>query len=544
MKRQTVLLITLLACTLSKAFGTAEIHGNKVKPELASTRTTLEMNEQGKDTKKTLPPIISQKASTKPNPNHISINFTAASFANAPQVNVIPLNATGAVGEKQYILMSYQSVRSFNKRNGSPDGVLVTDAASFFNNSPSDVRIDYDRFSRRWFASAEIPSLTPGLGNDLLIVMSHDSVITDHTKWSTFRFTNAQLIPQISSPGQGSLDYNQLAIDENAVYNSIDTFDEVGDFVGTTTLVIEKKSLLEGSPHATIFPGIFPEPNSALSQFTPPADNFDKNPEFGYLIHASNQGFPSNTIYDQLYLYRIVNPGTSTPTLIGPFLIPVPAYTEASNAPHKGNLYGPAGFLQTGLFGGLMAPHVRNHQIFACHPIQVDRSGAGNPNGDRVGVRWYQIDLTGDSTGKAEGEETATTQPVLVQAGTLHDSKDTSAPKFYYISSIMTNRKQDLIISATVSGEKDFTNVAFASRRKKDSFGTLRKVKLLTQNITNAYNFGPLVNPFNGNIGQRWGDESSLSPDPVNDMDIWSTGEWAAIPNGWGVQVTQIKHTD
>ena len=70
----------------------------------------------------------------------------------------------------------------------------------------------------------------------------------------------------------------------------------------------------------------------------------------------------------------------------------------------------------------LQAPHVRNKQLYACHSIQIDSTGTGNPTGDRVGIRWYQFDLTGDPTGNGCGTETETTCPVLVQWGTIYDS--------------------------------------------------------------------------------------------------------------------------
>lgn len=529
---------------------TNEWAGRSISARYQGSRTTYEINQSSssgidlqvrplppQSKKITLFPLQlggSHAPSTNP-VQLVGLNFTASTFANAPQTDVIPLNATGWVGTEQYILMSYQYMRSFSKKTGLPDGILHTDAASFFGGSASDVRIEYDRFSQRWYASCEI-------GNSLVLVVSRDSVIKNSTKWDFFSFSNAEIIPQISPPGSGFLDYNQLAIDQKAVYISMDTFDSSGSFVGTSALVIQKRSLLEGDPLVTVFPGLIPPPDAALGEFTPPADNFDKNPQFGYLIHASNEGFPSGNTYTQLFLYRIVRPGSDAPSLVGPFSIDVPPYSEAANAPHLGNLYGSRGYLQTGLFGGLMAPHVRDNQLFACHPIQVDSSGTGTPSGDRVGVRWYQIDLTGDTSGKGRGYEQANTAPVLVQSGTLFDSSNTSTPLFYYISSIMTNKKQNMVISATVSGANALTNVVFAGRLKKDPKGTLRTPVNLTNNTSNVYNFGPLVDPTNGNIGQRWGDESSLSPDPCCDLDIWSTGQWAAVQNGWGVQVSQLKN--
>ena len=130
-------------------------------------------------------------------------------------------------------------------------------------------------------------------------------------------------------------------------------------------------------------------------------------------------------------------------------------------------------YLQTGIGSGLTAPHVRNKQLYVCHNIQVDNTGNGTPSGNRVGVRWYQFDLTGDPTGNGCGAETETTCPALVQWGTpFHSAEDT--PKFYYIPAIMTNKNGDLVIEGTVSGTNDFTNVFYAGRKATDPLGTLR----------------------------------------------------------------------
>ena len=186
---------------------------------------------------------------------------------------------------------------------------------------------------------------------------------------------------------------------------------------------------------------------------------------------------------------------------------------------------------------------MRNKQLYACHPILVNAQGEGDVNGDRIGVRWYQLDVTGDATGNGQGVEIATTVPALVQYGTLYDNQDTLTPKNYYISSIMTNKLVDMVVEATVSGEDDYTDVVYAARSKDDPLGTLRDPIYLTNNdseLMNPYNFGPLAATGTGNLGQRWGDLSSLCPDPCNDLTLWSTGEWAALYNGWGIQATQL----
>lgn len=468
----------------------------------------------------------------------IGLNFTAATIANVQDPLVIPPNLNGWVGAQQYILMTYNIIRSFNKYTGKPDGILDLDSCSFFGVSSNDVRIDYDRFSQRWFMSCESIDESTGQIANLVLAVSLGSVIDAHTTWIFYTFSNAQLIPQIRPVGSGDLDYQQLAIDKNAVYISADAFDKSGNFCGSSVLVISKNSIGRSNPVATVFSGVF---SDSLSEFTPPADNFDSNPAFGYVINAYNSGYPSGNLYNELTLCRISNPGSASPSLGSAVTISVPDYTDPANAPYQGNLFGDLAFLQTS-FGMLTAPHVRNRQLFVCHNIQVDRYGMGNPDGDRVGVRWYQLDLTGDSTGRARGTETVTTVPALVQSGTLYDATSITNPLFYFNPSMMTNKKGDMVIACTVSGETAYANVVYAGRVASDPLGTLRTPVLIT-NSSYPYNFGPYVDASNANIGQRWGDESSVCPDPTNDLDMWTTQEFAALNNGWGIQVTQLIPT-
>ncbi len=463
----------------------------------------------------------------------IALNFTAETVANAQDPYIIPPNLNGWVGATQYVLMTYNVIRSFNKTTGAPDGVLNIDAANFFGVSANDVRIDYDRFSQRWFMSCEGINESTGQVGTLVLAVSNGSTITNSTSWSFYTFTNSQVMPQIRPLGSGDLDYQQLAIDQNAVYLSVDTFDKNGNFNGSSVIVIQKSSIGTNNLVAKVFHGIL-----TSSEFISPADNFDSNPTFGYLVNSSGNQYPSSNTYNKLSFYRIINPASTNPSLSTLISITVPKYTDPANAPYKGNLFSSATFLQTS--GSMMsACHVRKHQLYVCHNIQVNRSGNASTSGDRVGVRWYQFDLTGDATGNGRGSEKSTTVPALVQSGTLFDSTSISSPLFYFIPAIMTNKNRDLVIACSCSGANNYPNVVYAGRKATDPKGILRTPVMIT-NSSYPYNFGPFMDPSNGNIGQRWGDLSSLCPDPINDLDIWATQEFAAVQNGWGVQVTKL----
>lgn len=475
----------------------------------------------------------------------IGLNFTAASVADVQEPFVIPPNLNGWVGPTQYVLMSYGIIRSFSSATGQPDGVLNIDATNFFGTYAGDVRISYDRFSSRWFLSCEGTDPIAGIPSTIVLAVSRDATLTADTLWDFYTFSNGQMAPQVNQAlGVGFLDYQQLANDAHATYISVDAFDLNGSFLGTSLLVIQKSSLLNGPLVSNVFYNIRPvptgNPSVGYSGFVPAADNFDSNPTYGYLVASSN-GYLGST-YNQLFLYRISNPGSATPSLGNQVIISVPTYADPQNAPHKGNLFGANGYLQTG-WATIAAPHIRNKQLYLCHGTQVKVTAgvpAGDKTGDRIGIRWYQFDLTGDATAQGTGTELVSTIPAQIQTGILCDSVSVTNPNFYFIPSIMTNKNGAMVIACTVSGLNTYTNATSAARLSTDTLGTLQTELRLTSNTTNPYNFGPFVNPSNGNIGQRWGDLSSLCPDPNDDTTIWATQEWASVYNGWGIQATQL----
>lgn len=466
---------------------------------------------------------------------NIAMDFDAATAGDTVSAAFTPQNLNGWVGAEQYILMSYGAIRSFNKVTGLRDNVLNIDASSFFNVGATDVRIDYDRFAQRWVTSCEALDVDGNI-TDVVICISADAVITPYTRW--YKYTIPLSVVNPGNPN-GTIDYGQLAVDQNAIYFVCNAFSDPDGFtfVGSSAVVIQKSSVINGgTPQITVFPGLLGPINNLNSQYLPPADNFTPNPTYGYLINAVvnyNNNPPTGS--NQLALYRIAGAGTTTPTISDAIFITVPSFGYADIAPHLGNLYGYDGNLQSG--NALMwAPHVRGNYLFCAHDIQVNQAGVGEDvanGGDRIAVRWYQLDLT------AGGVETLNTVPTLVQSGTLFDNAANN-PRNYFNASIMTTKNLDLVISCTASGLNEYTNVVYAARKATDPLGTLRDPVFITQ-AANPYNFGPLAEINVGVIlGQRWGDASSLSPDPINDLDLWNTQEYASSNNAWAINVSKL----
>ncbi len=470
----------------------------------------------------------------------IGLLFTAAAIDEVRELfRWTQPNCNGAVGPKQYVLITNQQIRSFDKSTGKPDNILDTDATSFFGMPAWDVRICYDIFSKMWLLSCEANDFTDSEIYNLVLAVSIDSIITKDTKWVFFTLTNALVNPLYP---RGSTDYQQLAFDAHAVYICVSTYNEDPEplDIGTSALVIEKRSLLAGSPLITVFPGLLPGGlKGVYGEYIPAADNFDSDPAYGYMVSSKCSFYGSGKTYNEFFLYRIKKPWSGNPEL-GPVIkVPTPDYAEPGFAPHKGNIYGAAGYLQTFL-GAFAAPHIRNRQLYVVKDSRMDRTGKGTPHGDRIGIQWAQYDLTGDLSGRGRGKETPTTVPVLVQAGTIFDPGVTD-PKWFFSPSIMTNKKGDLVISGTVAGRNTYIDVFYAGRKAKDPANTLREPVFVTHNRA-SYNYGAHSVFYTGALVTRWGDLGSLSLDPTSD-DIWLTNESVDAKDKWGVTVAQLQPT-
>jgi hypothetical protein len=311
--------------------------------------------------------------------------------------------------------------------------------------------------------------------------------------------------------------------------------------LGASITVFQKESLFKGDPLVTIFPvvDINPSDSSDVPFFYSPAIDFDPHPQYAYFIHRSFSF--TDQLFTTLPMVRVVNPGSAQPTLATPVAVAVAPYSAVAVSfavPSPGNPFPFGNGLDLG--GITTCCAVRNSQLYCVFDDYLNAAGQPSFTPDRVGLNWYQIDLTGDSTGSGKGVENPTTVPALVQTSLLYDSALTN-PKNYFMGSISVNRLGDVAITGTEAGQTTYTNVFYAARKKKDPLNTLRNPVLVTNNTTNSYNFG-LLNANGG--GQRWGDYSSVFVDPCNDANFWISGMWAGLQDGWSIQATELIRTN
>ncbi len=482
---------------------------------------------------------LTNRVNLVPKASHpeLSPNFTAITLS---QSGSTPPDSNGCVGTEQYIAFVNGFIRSFNKKTGKADGILNLTPETFFSSViaqipgaktfATDPHAIFDHRTNRWYlliidASIDTTSHELLANNQVLLAVSdgkQNGKISNSTKWHFFSFYPGSISPQSdyffetlpSISGYGYFaDYPTFGVDKHALYIGINAFNSVnGAFLTSDMFVLNKKALLKNILKVTPFRNLA---SSSLSgMFTPQgATNFDEDETDGFIIAADPRKL------DQFYLRRVKNPGSDSLFISSEIPITVPLTAQPLSVPARGSLKE-----LDGIDNRLSQSHIRNGKLYTCHGIAVNYKGSSIPTSkapiDRTGSRWYQFSLKNPE------------KPKLVQYGTLCDSRKTSKPLSYWIPSIMTNRKQVMLLGCSVAGKNSFANAAVAYRHASDAKGFLHKPKLYTKSTT-PYNSLETSSVY------RWGDFSILSADPSNNS-IWSIQEFCNDTNSWGTRVVRF----
>ena len=492
--------------------------GNPVSPDVASW-----------------PPLApGQKPILPLTPQTTGVNFTGATLTDT---HAFPPDSMGAAGPSQFIVAVNGRIRTFNKANGTADGVLDVDTDVFFQsvmtppvsvNFTSDPRIRYDRLSQRWFViMIDVPNQTGTSPNRIMLAVSDGPIISANSAW-TFYYFRHDLVSPAGDSGKFA-DYPTLGIDANGLYIGVNIFGTrgQGSFANTTAFVVRKSSLLatNNAPTnivVTAFRGLVPQGNSP-GPYTPQGvDNYDPNATEGYVIGVA--GSTKFLIFGQLELRRISDPG-GTPAISPNIDITVPLNSSPIDVQHLGNTGGAAGNLD-GLDYRLLAAHIRNGRLWTCENMGVDNNGTRNTTATRNGVRWYELQ------GIASGQT-----PALVQSGTVFQpsASNTTDQRSYWMGTVMVSGQGHAAMGFSVAGANEFINAGTVGRLVNDPLGTMRTPALYTASST-AYNPRDSSNaPIN-----RWGDYSYTCLDPNDDMTMWTIQEFCQAENSYAVQVVKL----
>lgn len=490
-------------------------------------------------------------ANPPPTVQTIDLQFTAGTLTDLPtEVNFSTPDTMGAVGSKQFVTFVNNGTRSYDKQTGIEDQALDISLQGFFKKNVTDPRLKFDVFTNRWFATvitfpefeqtteqaAQQAGTHPNFArqerstratnsNSILIAISDSDVITKCSGWTVFEFPLNLVSPVVDEKLNG--DFDATGIDQHALYVGLSLFDDTEAFSNSAVYVFQKSSLLSGTPVATAFRNLVINDNGPFP--AQGVDNFDANPEFGYVVGTDLSQFGT------MCFYRIINPGSTSPS-ISPLIqvsIPLDSGINQFGLPHKGNLYPEFGLLFATPGRLSSSPHVRNGQLYVCEDTGVNVDGVVpapfDTSIDRVAVRFFQFDMSG------AGVEAPTTAPTIKQCGQIYDSSATPTPRSYFYGSLMTNKQNDMIVGFSTTSAVDYVNAAYAGRLGTDPLGTIGAPIIYT-NSQEPYQYG--IQPeFRA---QRWGDYTNTCLDPSDQLTIWTIQQWTKYNSVWGLEVARI----
>jgi hypothetical protein len=443
------------------------------------------------------------------------LNFLTATLSGTYSTNCYPPDNMGCVGPTQYIVGVNGRFVSFNKTTGAADGAINTGTDNFFasvmnpedSTFTSDPHIRYDRLSKRWiFIIIDVPGGLGEVANRVLLGVSADSIITSSTVINFFYFQYT---------GSNFIDYPTLGIDANALYIGGNFFELTsGSYAGGFAMVVQKNSILGTGPMVSTQ---FNVGTASSGIFTPQGvDNlYNPGATEGYFI-----GVDEATL-GKLDLYRVTNPGTTSPSLSSAVSITVPATAQ------PGTFYAKPGASSNKLDPDddrLFAAMIRNGHLWTAHHIEVTSAGVGSSSGGRIGARWY--DLINYPTGST---------PALNQSGTIYSGviSTSNRDKNFAYPSITVNGQGHAVMGFTIAGYYSYANAGYTFRLASNAAGTMQAPDSNTAS-TYAYN------PSGESAPHRWGDYSHTDIDPYDDMTFWTIQQVVNATDSYGCQVLKL----
>jgi hypothetical protein len=488
-----------------------------------------------------LSPTEKQKSKLSQNqeqllPQPVALQFTGATLTDT---GAFPPDTMGAVGPSQFVTFVNGRIRSFTKA-GAADGVLNVDPDVFFASvmtpvvSPvlftftSDPNVRYDRLTGRWIMTIiDVPctnaTCTTTAGNRILFAVSDaasSAALTGGTVWTLFQFKNDPT---------AFCDYPSLGVDANALYIGCNMFTGAGAFTGTDGWVVPKSPILGAGPivswrFANLAAGAGAGPASPRGVDNPDPNNIGPTAT-GYFIGVDNATFST------LMIRRVTNPSNTvvSPTISANISLTVPTTTFPNRVTHSGNTGGANGGLDS-LDDRLYAAVMRNGRLWTSHNFRVSSAGVANTGAEsRNAVRWYEI-------------QNLNTTPALVQSGTVFDNAATlAAARQYWIPSIAVSGQGHAAIGASTAGTNFFINAFTIGRLSGDTLGTMQGSPGSLAGYTSSSSaYNPPSDP-GGSAGRRWGDYSYTSVDPLDDMTMWTVGEYCQALNSYGIRVAKLQ---
>jgi hypothetical protein len=471
----------------------------------------------------------------------ISMPTPIASFPGLNSVQsgcgCVPPDPQGDVGPNHYIQSVNSSVKIFDKAGNELNGPNGTTYNSFFsglagsgtpcglNQNEGDGIVFYDHLADRWVVS---DFAFPAFPSDAFYQCIGVSQTSDPVAggWWLYAIQVDPANPTVFG------DYPKFGLWPDAYYVTMNLFASDTTFSGVRVIALDRASMINGTaapnPTAvafTISPATLGDayslvPATFRTGLSPPAGT----PEFLLAIDSPpSGGVLQNAVHVWRFHVDFATPANSTLGLGADHAfngnIAVNSFTDAFTTttllvPQNGT----SARLDT-LGDKIMAPLVYQNlggveSLWASHTVNNNVGGTGP-----TAIRWYQFDVTGSTIPAAP-----------VQQQTFNNSAD---GLWRWMPSLAVDALGNMAISYSASSSTSEPSIRYAGRLAADAVNTLGQGEAIL--IAGGGH--------QTNSRGRWGDYSSTSIDPSDNLTFWASHEYFASTSslGWATRIGSFK---
>ena len=471
-------------------------------------------------------PVVQSKVGGKDFPGGTEISGPIVTFNAQPNSSgVAPPDPNGSVGPNHIVAMANLSFQIFNKTGTSLFGPAANNTLWSGFGGPcqtenaGDPVVLYDKLADRWFLSQ-----FTGAGPNYFFCVAVSQ--TPDPTGSYYRYA--------ISTGTNFPDYPKASVWPDAYYVSTREFSGAGPFAGVGAYALNRAQAVAGNPAAQIISFLVhpPTPAYVVGDGLLPSDlDGPTLPPAGspnFFVGSQDNNGPYGAPSDALNLFKFhadfTTPANST--FAGPTVIPVASFNSIlgicsgrSCIPQPGttNKLDHQGYRQRPLFR-------LAYRNFGTHESLVTNqsvSGGTGPNGEVSGIRWWEVRSPNSS-------------PVIFQEGTYAPGVTDGIHR--WMGSIAMDGEGNMALgysAANGTSPAVFPTVSYTGRFPSSPLGTMPLGEGTIIAGTGSQTAG----------GNRWGDYTSLTIDPTDDLTFWHVNEWVPTTSGsgWQLRVGSFK---
>ena len=417
-------------------------------------------------------------------------------------VNSAPPDTSMAVGLDQIVVMVNSGIVVQNKSGAILDGPFASNSlwdgfgGECENQNDGDGIVRYDRLADRWIVSQFAVS---GDGYYECIAVSTSDDATGSYYRYAFEFDDFP-------------DFPKLSVWPDAYYVTYNMFDDAGDWVGSKVCAANRNAMLAGQNATQICEDAGDDYGGLLAA--------DVDSEIAPPLGAPNPVVSIGYYTDELAYWKFhvdfAQPNNSI--LDGPYVVDVATYFPAC---YISGVWYVDCIDQKDTAQGLDALDDRlmnrlAYRNFGDRQSVVVTQSVRDTN--RVGVRWYELQIDSDSNLS------------LDQQGTYVPDTDSR-----WMPSAALDQSGNIAIGYSKSSATMFPSIAYTGRLAEDVAGILTQGETITQagggSQTGEYGLS------------RWGDYSTMNIDPADDCTFWFATEY--LPNtgefNWATSVSSFR---